>query len=85
MGGECRRVEKFHSEGLCNCYRLPIIIIKSSACCLNLLTYLINLAEQGIYIVLFSKIFSSIRIFNVVSLGSYAFSVQFCCNVDFPL
>lgn len=66
-------------------YPLPIIIRKSSACCMNVLTYVINLVEQEKYIVLVSKIRSSCRIFNVASLGSYALSVQFCYNVDLPL
>jgi len=52
---------------------------------MNVLTYVINLVEQRKYTVLVSKIFSSCRIFNVASLGSYAPSVQFCCNVDLPL
>jgi hypothetical protein len=85
MGRECRRVEKFHSEKLCNLHRLPIIITKSSACCLNVLTYVINLVEQGKYTVLVSKMCSSCRLFNVASLGSYALSVQFCCIFDLPL
>jgi len=52
---------------------------------MNVLTHVINLVEQGKYTVLVSKICSSCRIFNVASLGSYALSVQFCCNVDLPL
>jgi hypothetical protein len=85
MAREYRRVEKFHSEELCNWYPLLTIIRKFSACCMNVLTCVINLVEQGKYTVLVSKIRSSCRIFNVASLCSYALSVKFCVNVDLPL
>jgi len=52
---------------------------------MNVLTYVINLVEQGKYTVLVSKICSSCRLFNVASLSSNALRIHFCCNGDLPV